>query len=458
MRKALLTSLLLLLPVVARAQVTGPAYTFVAGTVASPDEVNSNFTTIYQNALNRTGGTMTGTLTAQQITPAATNTYDLGTAAAMFRSGYLRTSLVLGQTGGNYTVTWANPGAARALTIPDPGGTDTFVFADATQTLSNKTFSCTGCVTWTNLNKTGSSLADLATRAVANLSDGSNVALLNANNVFTTGQTIGTGPYATSGEVRGGASFAIRGRNVADSANIKLLALAADALSIGANATSVTFDVLAIANSAFRGTGGISTDTTEPGASNLRVAGMSTLVGAITASSTLSGLTGLTVGSTIFKAHAAGGVSVGDATDPGSTNLRVAETTDLTGQTRVNGGLKLNGPGGYIALLQSDSQSITCDASTENTLSVTGIAILRLTTSGGSGCLVKGLNGSGTSGQLITVINATGQQITLEHEDVSETGSNRMLLAGAGNLNFFNHEVAIFWYDGTNLRWRMLAR
>lgn len=41
--------------------------------------------------------------------------------------------------------------------------------------------------TWAQINKTVSSLADLSTRAVTNLSDGANVALLNAANIFTVG-------------------------------------------------------------------------------------------------------------------------------------------------------------------------------------------------------------------------------------------------------------------------------
>jgi len=43
----------------------------------------------------------------------------------------------------------------------------------------------TNGLAWGDVNKSGSSLADLATRAVANLSDGSNVALLNTANAFT---------------------------------------------------------------------------------------------------------------------------------------------------------------------------------------------------------------------------------------------------------------------------------
>lgn len=74
-------------------------------------------------------------------------------------------------------------------------------------------------IAWGDVNKTGSSLADLATRAVANLSDGSNVALLNAANTFVALQTIHLGaagvqtclelknPYAGSGTHGVAASF-----------------------------------------------------------------------------------------------------------------------------------------------------------------------------------------------------------------------------------------------------------
>jgi hypothetical protein len=51
------------------------------------------------------------------------------------------TSMVLNQTTGNYTFTWANPAAARAISLEDPLGTDVFVWKAATQTLTNKTIS-----------------------------------------------------------------------------------------------------------------------------------------------------------------------------------------------------------------------------------------------------------------------------------------------------------------------------
>lgn len=63
MRRTLLVLALCLVPVSAAAQVTIPNV-FVAGTVADPDKVNANFTTLGALALNRGGGTLTGNLAA----------------------------------------------------------------------------------------------------------------------------------------------------------------------------------------------------------------------------------------------------------------------------------------------------------------------------------------------------------------------------------------------------------
>jgi hypothetical protein len=140
MRKILLPLALWLASIVSvSAQVSGPPFTFTNGTVADATEVNANFTSIYSNALNRTGGTMTGTLNSRSVIPTAANTYDLGSAALPFQSGYLRTSVVLVQSTANYTLTWANPASARAISFEDPGGTDVIAYKAASQTLTNKT-------------------------------------------------------------------------------------------------------------------------------------------------------------------------------------------------------------------------------------------------------------------------------------------------------------------------------
>jgi hypothetical protein len=97
MLRRLLPLLFLLLPAVAQAQLGSVPHTFVADTTILASEVNTNFSTVYSTALNRTGGTMTGTLTSQQITPAATNTYDLGTTGTRFRDAWLSRDLIVGR-------------------------------------------------------------------------------------------------------------------------------------------------------------------------------------------------------------------------------------------------------------------------------------------------------------------------------------------------------------------------
>lgn len=88
--KRFLLSLFLVLgfAVPARAQLGSVPFVFTSGTVISSSEVNQNFATAYSNALNRTGGTMTGTLNARDILPVTDNTYDLGSAAFSWQDGF----------------------------------------------------------------------------------------------------------------------------------------------------------------------------------------------------------------------------------------------------------------------------------------------------------------------------------------------------------------------------------
>lgn len=75
------------------------------------------------------------------LTPGSGNAIDIGSSDKPYRSGYFQTSLVLKQTTASYTVSWANPAAGRALTIIDPLGNDAFLFAAASQAVTNKTIS-----------------------------------------------------------------------------------------------------------------------------------------------------------------------------------------------------------------------------------------------------------------------------------------------------------------------------
>jgi len=57
-------------------------------------------------------------------------------------SPILGTSAVFDQSTEDYTLTWADPAAARALSWDDPLGDDKFVFRDEAVTLTNKTIDC----------------------------------------------------------------------------------------------------------------------------------------------------------------------------------------------------------------------------------------------------------------------------------------------------------------------------
>lgn len=76
-RKLALACALLALARPVSAQITIPYPLFTAGTVISPTQVNANNTALASNALNRTGGTMTGHLLFSND-----NTYDIGSYGA----------------------------------------------------------------------------------------------------------------------------------------------------------------------------------------------------------------------------------------------------------------------------------------------------------------------------------------------------------------------------------------
>lgn len=228
MRKCLLTVFLLMaMSSDAFGQISVP-YSFVNGTAADADQVNADMAK-FADALNRTGGTMTGTLISQQITPATTNLYDLGTASVFFRSQYLRTSIVLGQTAGNYTLTWANPAAARAISIADPGGTDVFTFNAATQTLTNKTLTSptitaatmTGATTITSPTISGPTLSGtvIGTYTIGGTPTfPATVPLTTAANTFTA-----TGAQTFGATVNGENTLALVNSNVGNAAGTGLV-------------------------------------------------------------------------------------------------------------------------------------------------------------------------------------------------------------------------------------------
>lgn len=92
MRKLILTLLwLLAFTTPGAAQLGSVPYTFSPGQTIYSAEVNANFSTVYANALNRTGGTMSGTLNVANVEPLSHNIYSLGTTGNRFANIYATT-------------------------------------------------------------------------------------------------------------------------------------------------------------------------------------------------------------------------------------------------------------------------------------------------------------------------------------------------------------------------------
>lgn len=115
MRKLFLTFLLCLgTAAPAAAQLGSVPYTFTPGTTILSAEVNANFSGAYSNALNRTGGTMTGTLNTLTVLPVTNGLYDLGSTSFRYQglyTGVVNASGLMTAAGGIKVTGGASPGA-----------------------------------------------------------------------------------------------------------------------------------------------------------------------------------------------------------------------------------------------------------------------------------------------------------------------------------------------------------
>jgi hypothetical protein len=137
--------------------------TFTSGTTISSSQVNQNFSDLASQALNRTAGTMTGTLTSRNIVPDGNNTRDLGGSGTRWASIYG----VLGNFSGavigtTFTATSTQPVLALYETgvTADNGRWD--FLADAEQLslrIINDAYTSQGIAL--HVNRTGTSLENM---------------------------------------------------------------------------------------------------------------------------------------------------------------------------------------------------------------------------------------------------------------------------------------------------------
>lgn len=115
-RIAALAGALMLWTTAAAAQGITVPNTFVNGTVADATQVNANFTSLANNALNRTGGTMTGGLTTLAIAPTSTGASDIGTSGLKYKDLYLSGTITAASFSAN---TWT-AGSGFGLSVSGP--------------------------------------------------------------------------------------------------------------------------------------------------------------------------------------------------------------------------------------------------------------------------------------------------------------------------------------------------
>ena len=161
-------------------------YTFSPNTTILSAQVNANFSALGTDALNRTGDSMTGTLTTQSIAAASTATYDIGTTSVKFRAAYLSGALTAGSLALSGAITGAtditaatgafssNVTSSGTLTVTGAINSSSNVVADGTLSIATGKFAVdsSGNVTKVN-NVTTSWPAAQGAANAALINDGS---------------------------------------------------------------------------------------------------------------------------------------------------------------------------------------------------------------------------------------------------------------------------------------------
>ncbi len=457
--------LLLAFAEIAGAQVTGPTYTFTAFTTISPDEVNTNFTNIYGNALNRFAGVMGGNLTWS-----VDATYDVGASGgSRMRDLFVGrdVAIVRNETvGGTLGVTGAatlsstlavTGNATVGGTLGVTGATTLSAALSGTSASFSSTLGVTGATTLSStLGVTGTSTLGVVNASGLLTLSGS------APEVSLTNGTANYILWANNGV--GAPTFSSR------SAGTKLVlhndvgASAAD-FALGIESSTLWFSVPTTGN-VFKWYGGTTLWAQLDGA-GLTLTNSATAptlkIGSSGAPSTFNGKID------VYNAGAFAPLEFYDSsgaadqkywqliTGTGAFILRqvndasslVFDPLTITRTGYNSAAFALNG-----AVAYTGTQDVTLSAGNNNNVTINAnTATLRVVTSGGSQNTITGLTG-GTSGRDLNICQVGGtQSMGFSPGDANSTASNRIACAVSGCVGFTNAWCEHLKYDAGLSLW-----
>ena len=438
-RALLLLLLLAALVAPAHGQVTGPPFTFTAGTVISPDEMNTNFSTIYDDALNRFAGTMAGNLT---FSPS--NTYDL---SGMRDLAVSRNATVTGTLG----VT----GATTLSSTLGVSGTSTLAALSATTGTFSSTVGVTGVLTASNTGATALTVAGGITAgsgAVGIVNTAGKIPAISSTYFASLSGANLTGipesalnddsllaRVAANETISGNWDFSsfLQSKAVAPFFGWWETGAGADAKRWYTTVNSSTWSLNTL------------TDAGVFGAQALAISRSGTTPATMTVSVPIYTTTSLGTGAPVFSFSgdtntgiAYNGSDVFEAVAGGAVPERWTSTA-----TQI-----------LLSLIASNTISPAALANgNNNNYAPTGLStayMLRLTADAG-GSTLTGLTAQ-TAGSIRVICNISGGTLNIPSEDANSTAANRFTLSATVSLSA--GDCMTGYYDGTSARWRRTGR
>ncbi len=300
MRRLLIVSMLLW-ATPAFAQLGSVPHVFSSGTAISSSDMNVNFSTAYGTALNRTGGTMTGSIGTQLVFPNTTAAYDIGAILAKYRDGWFSRDVYIGR---------------------DISSTGAGTF--------------TGTITAANLTTAGTLTANAATITTLAGGNGTFSGTLGVSGAATLSSAVITNGATVGSSLTVGTTLGVSGASTfsgAITATSQTITAGAINTTTGAISTTLSAGSFSAGSAAVSGATTLGTNTTS---------GLTTLNGGLTANSGINVTAGTIVLQTTVNMTAASGDGI-DMDIVGAKAIQFARGGVVSGNITMSGGVTTYG-------------------------------------------------------------------------------------------------------------------